>query len=191
MHRLSFQRSAAALSLVVVAALGGACSSPKPQANQPEPDVQLAPATCGALERLHVFGGIYLAGQPSSEDFAALKDAGVKTVVNIRAESELKGFDERARVESLGMKYVSKPWSSPAQLTDAVFDEYRRLLSESPRPMALHCGSANRVGAVWIPWRVLDGGIALEDAVVEAKTIGLRSPELEALARDYVARRKQ
>ena len=52
----------------------------------------------------------------------------------------------------------------------------------------MHYASARRVGAVGVPYRVLDGGIALEDAVTEAKTIGLRTPELETKARDYVAR---
>jgi hypothetical protein len=52
----------------------------------------------------------------------------------------------------------------------------------------LHCASANRVGAVWIPFRVLDQGIELEAAVAGAKAIGLETPEYEAKARDYVER---
>jgi ubiquinone/menaquinone biosynthesis C-methylase UbiE len=52
----------------------------------------------------------------------------------------------------------------------------------------LHCGSANRVGAVWLTYRVLDQGVPIETAIEEAKTIGLRSPEYEAKARDYIHR---
>jgi len=37
----------------------------------------------------------------------------------------------------------------------------------------------------------LDEGVALEAAVTEAKTIGLKTPEFETKARDYVARKAQ
>ncbi len=41
-----------------------------------------------------------------------------------------------------------------------------------------------------IPWRVLDGGIELEDAVKEGKTVGMKNPDYEAKARDYIKRRQ-
>jgi hypothetical protein len=52
----------------------------------------------------------------------------------------------------------------------------------------LHCGSSNRVGAVWLPWRVLDGGVEVEKAVAEAKPIGLKKAEYEEKALDYIKR---
>jgi protein tyrosine phosphatase (PTP) superfamily phosphohydrolase (DUF442 family) len=72
-----------------------------------------------------------------------------------------------------------------------VFVEARKQLKAAERPILLHCGSANRVGAVWLPYRVLDAGLAWDAALAEAKTIGLRTPALEAKAMDYVQRHQQ
>lgn len=174
-------------SLAIVLFLSfGACTSAKP-VTPPAPPAPVEPATLGALAKVHVAGGIYLAGQPASEDFAALPELGVRTVINLRTAKEQADFDERARVEGLGLAYVNVPFGGPGELDDAIFSEVRTRLA-APGPMLLHCASANRVGAVWIPFRVLDQGVELEAAVAEAKSIGLKSPELEAKARDYVAR---
>ena len=56
------------------------------------------------------------------------------------------------------------------------------------RPALVHCGSANRVGAVYLPWRVLDGGLSVEDALAEAKVVGLKTPMYETKALDYIKR---
>lgn len=148
---------------------------------------QLEPYSCGTISRLHTLGGIFLASQPAPADFEQAKEGGVVTVLDLRHDRERPDFDERAFVTELGLQYVQLPWNGPDELTDEVFDEGRRLLSTLERPLLFHCGSANRVGALWIPWRVLDGGLDLEEAVAEAKVIGLKTPAYEARAREYVA----
>jgi len=176
-----------ALRLLLVAATLTACSSAPD--SEPAPPPVLEPAACGAIAPLHSFGGIYLAGQPSAEDLEAAQRAGVKTVVTLRKDGELD-WNEQQVVDDLGMTYVSLPYGSPDELTDEVFDAGRELLDTVERPMMLHCHSANRVGALWLPWRVLDGGASVEEATAEAKEVGLRSPALLAKALDYVARRQ-
>lgn len=178
--------------LALFAAALVACQSPQPPAPAPEParSAELAAQTCGSLAPLHVFGSLHLAGQPSQADLEELARRGVRRVVNLRAPAEFSEFDERAEVERLGMQYVHQPWNGEAQLTDEVFDTFRKLLRESSEPTLVHCGSANRVGAVWIAWRALDGGIGVDEAVAEAKRIGLKSGPYEAKAREYVARRQ-
>lgn len=170
----------------------GACTAAPQSDSQPEHNTitteKLEPYECGEITRLHTYGGVFLASQPKPADFERALQGGVKTVINLRQESEIKDFDERAVVTGLGIAYVNLPFEGPAQLTDQVFDRVCELLNAAARPILLHCSSANRVGAVWIPWRVLNGGISLEDAVAEAKTIGLKSADYETKARDYVAR---
>ena len=84
------------------------------------------------------------------------------------------------------MSYVSVPFNS-AGLNDAVFDKIRALLSdEANHPVMVHCGSANRVGAVWMPFRVLDQDLGEAAALAEAKAIGLRDPAMEKAALDYI-----
>jgi len=47
------------------------------------------------------------------------------------------------------------------------------------------------VGPFWIVWRTLDGRLPLEEAVAEARTIGLGSAAYEAKARAYVERNRK
>ena len=42
---------------------------------------------------------------------------------------------------------------------------------------------------MWLPWRVLDGGLSYDEALAEAKTVGLKSPLYEEKAREYIERR--
>jgi uncharacterized protein (TIGR01244 family) len=176
--------------LLVLLALVPACAA-KPPAEPTHRAITtetLEPYSCGSITRLHTLGGVYLASQPSADDLAQAKAGGIKTVINLRPASEQPDMDEPAIATGLGLTYVHLPWNGAEQLTDEVFARTRELLSSAERPILLHCASANRVGAVWIPWRVLDGGVELEAAVAEAKTIGLKTAEYEAKARDYVAR---
>ena len=152
---------------------------------------QLEHYTCGSMQRLHTIDGIYLGSQPAQADLTQAKEAGIKTVVSLRHTAEVKDWDEAAWVREQGLLWIQIPWNGPEQLTDESFDRSRDTLRSAEKPMLVHCGSGNRVGAVWIAFRVLDEGVALEAAVTEAKTIGLKTPEFETKARDYVARKAQ
>lgn len=150
----------------------------------------LEPAKCGSVKQLHVLDDIYLAGQPSAEDFQEFKKRGVKSVLNLRTKEEMD-FDEAKTLKSLGLEYHHIPIAGSDSLTDENFDKLRKLLNEKEqRPMLLHCTAANRVGAVWLAHRVLDGGLAYDAALAEAKTVGLKAPALEAKAKDYIAKQK-
>lgn len=149
---------------------------------------KLEPAECGSIARLHTLGDVFLASQPGPEDLVQAGKEGVRTVINLRHASELEEFDEQQIVEAEGLAYINLPWGGPDELTDDVFDEVREHLRTARRPILMHCSSANRVGAVWLPHRVLDGGLSWDAALAEARTVGLRSPDYEAKARDYIRR---
>lgn len=151
---------------------------------------KLEPAKCGSVKQLHALDDIFLAGQPTAADFQEFKKRGVKSVLNLRTKDEMD-FDEAQTLKTLGLEYHHVPIAGPDSLTDENFDKLRKLLNEKQqRPMLLHCASANRVGAVWLAHRVLDGGQTVEAALAEAKTVGLKSPPMEAKAKDYIARQK-
>ncbi len=141
----------------------------------------------GEIDKLHKFGDVYLGSQPSEADLALLKERGVVSVINMRKGAEMS-FDQEAVLEGLGLASSHLGWNGPDELTDALFDSYRELMNSSQQPMLLHCASCNRVGAIWIAWRVLDQGASVDDAVAEAKMAGMRTPDYEAKARDYVGR---
>lgn len=185
-----------ALSFVsALALLSSACSTARSpataQVGNESANRMLAPDSLGSIGRLHTFGDVYLASQPEPADFEQAKADGVKTVLNLRPAAEQPDFDEHAWVEGLGLTYLNLPIAGAGGLDDEAFARARELLNTAERPILVHCASANRVGALWVPWRVLDGGVDLADALAEARTIGLKSQELEAKARDYVMRQQR
>jgi len=162
-------------------------TSPAPAPGPAAPKDRLEPYSCGTVERLHTWNGIFAGSQPAAEDLRHAKENGIQTLLNLRPASEDPGFDEAALTKELGLEYHNLPFASPVELTDAVFDQSRALLrDQSKRPMFVHCHSGNRVGAIWLAFRVLDGGLAWEAALAEAKDVGLKTPALEKRAREYV-----
>jgi protein tyrosine phosphatase (PTP) superfamily phosphohydrolase (DUF442 family) len=70
-------------------------------------------------------------------------------------------------------------------------DEFIRAVKEKTNhPMLIHCGSANRVGAFMMIYRVVDQGWTEEKALEEALKIGMRSENLKKFAKDYIAKQK-
>lgn len=182
-----------AVALTLFAGIFTGCSTtetPEASEHRAITTERLEPYECGNIARLHTYGGVFLASQPQPEDFEQAKKGGVKTVINLRHEAEIEGFDEREVVTGLGLEYLNVPWNGAEELTDEVFDRSRELLNTAERPILLHCSSANRVGTVWLPWRVLDGGLSYDAALAEAKTAGLKSPAFEEKAKDYIERRR-
>lgn len=137
---------------------------------------------CTPLER------VLTAGQPDARHLEALAKAGYRTVLDLRAPDEPRPFDEAAEVRRLGMEYVNLPVTADT-LGDETFDRFRALMRDPDRrPLLLHCASANRVGALLIPYLVLDEGRSPDEAVELAVQVGLRSEELRDAALDYVRR---
>ena len=171
------------LGLVLLLILG--CQSDQPEQASVAP---VKPAACGTVKNMHRIGDLYVAGGVSPSDYPLLKELGIKTIFNIRLDQETQDVDEAKLAEAQGMAYVHLPWNGPDQLTDAKLDAMRAMLRDADRPMLFHCGSANRVGAGWLAYRVLDEGVALNTALAEAKTVGMRTPAYETITVDYIAR---
>ena len=151
---------------------------------------KLEPIESDSVRRLHTYQGVFLASQPRQADLEWAAQGGVKTVINLRLPDEVKDFDEQEIVTNLGMSYYNPGFDGPAMLTDAVFDQVRDLLANpAKKPVLLHCSSANRVGAIWLAHRVLDGGLSYEDALAEAKIVGLTLPAYQDKAISYIERR--
>lgn len=126
-------------------------------------------------------------GQPDSCALSALAAAGVQDVYDLRAADEPRGFDERGMAQSLGLRYHAMP-SRPADFNDEKFTAFRHhLLAHGPEhPMFIHCATGNRVGAVLLPWLVLDQGLSDDLALEMAKSVGLRDPGLTQQAWGYI-----
>jgi len=127
------------------------------------------------------------AGQPEEEHFERLAEAGYRTVIDLREPGEDRGFDEPETVRRTGMEYVNVPVGHE-DIRDETFDRFRELMAdEQRRPVIVHCASANRVGALLIPYLVLDEGSSVEEALEVASRVGLRSAGLKRAALRYTA----
>ena len=145
----------------------------------------LSEAELGSTPYVHAFGSTLLTGQPSAEDFAIAKMRGIKTVITLRRDGELD-WDEAAVVRKLGLGHHQIAFGGPDSLSDDVFDSALHVMADASRgPVLLHCKSANRVGAIWLAHRIINDGIAVEAAIKEARTVGLRTPGYEEKAIAY------
>ncbi len=132
--------------------------------------------------------GVTTGGQPDSLQLVALGRSGYRTVLDLRAATEPRGMDEPAVARASGLAYRNLP-VTPETLTDSTFAAFRSLAADSAsHPILVHCASGNRVGAVMIPWLVLDHGWSIERAVATANAGGLSSAEMRDQALDYVRR---
>ena len=128
------------------------------------------------------------AGQPSPAQLAAAARAGVRTVIDLRAAPEPRGFDEAAAVEAAGMEYVLLP-VTPATLDDATFTRFLGVVRDKgKRPLLVHCATANRVGGLLLPYFLIDEKMPEAAALQLAQEIGLRSAEYARMGIDYARR---
>lgn len=132
--------------------------------------------------------GMTTAGQPDEAALRVFAESGYAAVIDLRTPSEDRGMDEKAIVEELGMKYESIPItrSDITYESAAVLD---KVLATYDEPVLLHCGSANRVGAL-MALRASANGADDEAAISVGKKAGLTSPELEAIVRREFAEKQ-
>ena len=128
------------------------------------------------------------AGQLAPPHITEAARAGVRTIIDLRAANEPRGFDEAKAVRAEGMEYVLIP-VTPETLDDAVYDRFLAVLRDpAKRPVIVKCATANRVGALLLPYLLLDEKLPEPRALEEAQRIGLRNPQYAAMGVDYARR---
>jgi uncharacterized protein (TIGR01244 family) len=109
--------------------------------------------------------GVTTAGQPDVAALSIFAEQGYKTVIDIRTEPEERGMDEATVINDLGMEYVLFPIDKPDAINFDNATELGRLIDEADGPVLVHCGSANRVGALFALQKSLAG--ADDEAALE------------------------
>ena len=120
---------------------------------------------------------------------SALKKEGFVSVINLRMANE-PGADidaGRAAAQSAGLKYIHLPFNTQAPDPKVVESFLAAVADKANQPVYIHCGSANRVGAMWMIKRVLQDGWPIDKAKAEGEAIGLTSPQLVAFATEYIS----
>mgnify|MGYP001827704577 FL=1 len=137
------------LAVLLLLGLGTACSV----AYEQDPG---APSTLKAdldavVEQRQVtpVDGVTTAGQPDAEAFKVFAEAGYVAVIDIRTAGEDRGLDEAAVVQGLGMDYLQMPVGGSDGITFENAEKLDQLIGLYDEPVLVHCGSANRVGALF------------------------------------------
>ncbi|MDH3458864.1 MAG: sulfur transferase domain-containing protein [Gemmatimonadota bacterium] len=120
-----------------------------------------------------VSGDVLFGSQPSEAALDQLAAQGYTTVVTTRADGEID-WDERAKVESLGMTFVSIPMPNPVSaITDEQVARLDSVLGSGPGPVVLHCGSGNRVSGLWGAWLAEKKNVPPDEALRLAELAGM------------------
>ena len=115
---------------------------------------------------------------------AALKKEGFVSVINLRLAE--RGRRRRRRRAAPRRRppasSTSTCRSTPRTPDPKVVDSFLAAVADkSNQPVFIHCGSANRVGGMWMIKRVLQDKWALDRAQAEAEAIGLRQPAADGV----------
>ncbi len=114
--------------------------------------------------------GFYRGGQPRRQGFEYLKQLGVKTVINLRAEDQ-----EAEEVKSLGLHYVHIPMSPWGRVPEAKIQMFFQVMRDHDSyPVFVHCErGADRTGFMVGLYRIAFQDWSADRAYEEARAHGM------------------
>ena len=162
-------------------------------AQSPQPPQASQPAIEGVRNYTKVDATVGCAGSTDPKALSNIASLGYKSVLNLReATEEGARIDEsKSAAAAAGLKYIHLPFRGSAP-DPKVVEEFLKVVSDTGnQPVFIHCGSANRVGGLWLVKRMLLDKWPEDRALAEAKAIGLSSATLQKFLLDYVATHKR
>ena len=132
-------------------------------------------------------------GATDASAMPTLKKEGFVSVINLRLASEPGANVEESQraAQAAGLKYIHLPFDAANPDPKVVENFLAAVATKANQPAFIHCGSANRVGSVWMIKRVLQDGWTVDRARTEAQAIGLTSPQLDAFATQYISEHRR
>jgi tyrosine-protein phosphatase SIW14 len=155
-------RAVAALSVtLLVAALlvTPACSAGR----TPRPANWATPIHSVALTNWYKLDAeVYRSEQPTRLGFEEIRDAGIRTVINLRDR-----HTDATALEGLGLDLVEVPMNA-GSFGEAEIVKALKAIRDARKPVLIHCQrGADRTGVVAAMYRVVFEGWAKEDAIDE------------------------
>ncbi|MDR1969303.1 MAG: TIGR01244 family phosphatase [Burkholderiaceae bacterium] len=136
---------------------------------------------------------IQVSEQIRPEHLAALKNQGIRTVIDLRPDGEAPGqpsanaMAQAAQQADLQFSYVPVPHGDvPAAAVDAL----AQLLAQSPRPVLLYCRSGARAVRTWaLAEASRPGGLDADSIKQHARSVGRPIDELQHQLAQRIAAR--
>ena len=130
--------------------------------------------------------GLLVGGQPTPDQLRAIQEAGYRTVVTLRLQSERGDEGEQAAVERLGMKFVSIPVAGAPGLTEENARRLAKVLeARDVLPAVVHCSTGQRVSALLGLKAFVVDRMSPTAAIDLAKSLGMK--KFEAALRERIA----
>lgn len=114
---------------------------------------------------------LYRGGEPNPEGLRQLKDMGVKTLIDLRAQTEA-AHNEAALAKKLGMKYINMTMTAEAPTKKQVETLLATIDSakEKNEPVLVHCAhGSDRTGCMIGIWRVTRDNWSFDDTYKEMR----------------------
>ncbi len=127
----------------------------------------------------------YRGAQPERSDYQALKDLGIKTVIDLRNDPT---DYEKSAVEALGMTYISIPMSGWKKPKDADLQRFMTLANDpNTGKFFVHCKAGiHRTGVAGAVYRMENYGWDYDTAYKEMKNFNFYSGLFHGSLKSYV-----
>jgi protein tyrosine/serine phosphatase len=128
------------------------------------------------IPNLHLVTPMLLRGaQPSADALLLLKQAGVKTIVNLRNE-DLMVKQEEAQAKVLGLQYVSIPLDVFNRASDAAVKKFLSVATNPDcQPVYVHClHGEDRTGTMCAIYRMTQESWSFDRAYQEMLALGFK-----------------
>jgi protein tyrosine/serine phosphatase len=111
----------------------------------------------------------YRGSQPTADEYARLKQLGIKTVIDLRIDSEP---GEPERVLGLGMQYFNIPLKASKPASEQQTAYFLKLVNDPQNwPVYVHCkGGRHRTGALTAVYRITHDNWTADQAWEEMKS---------------------
>jgi tyrosine-protein phosphatase SIW14 len=128
---------------------------------------------------------LYRGGQPKKDGLKKLAELGIKTIINLRGESD-ETKAEGNEAESLGMQFFNIPMSSAGRPTEEQVERLFQIIESSENvPVFIHCRrGSDRTGVIVALSRIKHDGWTDKQALDEAKRYGMGF--IQFGKRDYI-----
>jgi protein tyrosine phosphatase (PTP) superfamily phosphohydrolase (DUF442 family) len=161
MRTQSLVGSAAAIAVLVAAS---ACSR--------TPSVRVGDVDVPIRNFAEVAPGVYRGAQPDESGFRALKELGVRTIVNLRSK-----HDDAKDASPLGIDVLRLPMKATTDIDPPDEAEVREFLGivgdPARRPVFIHCAEGkDRTGTMCAVWRMEHDGWTPARALEEMRAFG-------------------